>query len=288
MIAMLSDDTFSAGYFVGGAVLVLLSLAVVIWWTVTRLFFKKNVQKLYLWKEGQQHGPYATGDIRGWLSSGQLQATDLACYAGAANWTPLSSLTGIGVAIRKPGPPTWVMIVAVLVLFGAISGVVRRVTAIAASLPVNDKIQWQTVSEGGFSVSMPGKPVKNEETASSATAHTFTVDVDHEEYFVSYTEYPHTQQFDSVDPAKLFDFLRDKMISTKGGKVLSERTISLNNYPGRETVIEDPTEGSINLVRAYWVKPPRLYTIMFIRLKSQSLSANGQKFLDSLKILSQQ
>jgi len=53
MITMLSDDAFSAGYFVGGAVLVLLSLAVVIWWTVTRLFFKTNLQKLYLWKEGQ-------------------------------------------------------------------------------------------------------------------------------------------------------------------------------------------------------------------------------------------
>jgi len=50
MMAMLSDDAFSVGYFAGGAVLVLLSLAVVIWWIVKRLFFKNTVQKAYLWK----------------------------------------------------------------------------------------------------------------------------------------------------------------------------------------------------------------------------------------------
>jgi hypothetical protein len=82
---------------------------------------------------------------------------------------------------------------------------------------------------------------------------------------------------------------RDKLISNgEGRKVLSEREISLNGYPGRETVIEDPTKGSISLLRTYWVKPPRLYAITFARLKAQSLSADDQKFLDSFKILSQQ
>lgn len=297
MMAMLSNDNTVgvATYFLTYAILLLLSMAVVIWWSIKRLFFKNNVQKLYLRKDGQQHGPYAIGDIRGWLSAGQLQATDLACYAGAANWTPLSSLPGIGVATKKGGPPTWLAVVALLALFGGISGVVRRVASVAASPPVNE-VQWETVSEGGFSVSMPGKPVKHEETittaAGPATTRTFTVDLGRDEYWqeytVGYTEYPSTPKIDSIDPAKIFDVLRHTYISTET-KVLREREISLNGSPGREIVVENPKDASgfTLVIRGHWVKP-RFYTLAFMRHTTQDSSANSRKFLDSFKILSQQ
>jgi GYF domain 2 len=137
MIAILANDPFSAGYFVGRAVMVLFSLAVVIWWIVHSLFFKNSVRSTYLWKDGQQHGPYPIGAIRGWLAAGQLQATDRAWFA--AKWTPLSFVPGIGVPVKRTGPPTWLLIVALLGLFGTISSCVSSLSSIAANPPVDNK-----------------------------------------------------------------------------------------------------------------------------------------------------
>ena len=298
MMAILSNDNTvgMATYFLTYAILVLLSMAVVIWWIVKRLFFKNNVPMLYLRKDGQHHGPYAIGDIRGWLSAGQLQATDLACYADAVNWTPLSSVPGIGIPVKKASPPTWLAIVALLALFGGISDGVRRVGSAVANPPVSDKIQWQTVSEDGFSALMPGKPVKHDETnttgAGPVTVRSFLVDLERgenwQEYTVTCTEYPRTPTWESVDPAKIFDVMRRSFISTET-KVLVDREISLDGNPGREIVFENPKDASGFTVvsRLYWAKP-RLYTTSFMRHTTQDSSANGRKFLDSFKILSQQ
>jgi hypothetical protein len=187
--------------------------------------------------------------------------------------------------------------VALLALFGGISGAVRRVGSAVANAPVNDKIQWETVSEAGFSVSMPGKPVKHEETNTTAagpvTVHSFQVDIESgenwQEYTVTTTEYPHTPAFDKADPAKIFGVMRRNFISTET-KVLIDREIALDGNPGREIVVENPKDappGFTLVVRLYWAKP-RLYTTGFMRhTNREESSANGQKFLDSFKILSQ-
>lgn len=173
---------------------------------------------------------------------------------------------------------------------GSFAGVFL-ISSLVACAPVNDKIHWETVNEKDFSVLMPGKPVKSEENTSTSagpiSARTFTVDVEREEYSVTSTEYPHTQRMDSIEPAKIFDLTRDKLLAMRTArKLLSEKEISLNSYPGREVIFEDPTEGSINTVRLYWAKP-RLHTVIFARLKAQAPSGNAQKFLDSFKILAQ-
>jgi hypothetical protein len=51
---------------------------------------------LFIFKNNQQHGPYSIDEVNRWLSSGQLQRTDLACYEGATTWVPLSTLLGTG------------------------------------------------------------------------------------------------------------------------------------------------------------------------------------------------
>jgi hypothetical protein len=182
----------------------------------------------------------------------------------------------------------------ITLLLLVLGGIARLffISSLVTCAPVKDKIRWETVSEKGFSVLMPGKPVKGEESTTSSagpiTAHTFKVDVEREEYSLTYTDYPHTPRMDSIEPAKIFDFSRDKVLAMRTTrKVLTEKEISLNGYPGRELIYEDPTEPSINIVRLYWAKP-RLYLVVFARLKTESLSGNAQKFLDSFKILSQQ
>ena len=51
---------------------------------------------LFIYKNNQQYGPYSIDQLKVWLSSGQIQSTDLACYEGSTNWVPVSTLVGVG------------------------------------------------------------------------------------------------------------------------------------------------------------------------------------------------
>lgn len=300
MITILADSNpvGSAVFVLTYAVLVLLCFAGVIW-MLKRLLFNRPAQSLYLWKEGQQHGPYRVQDIKAWLLAGQIQPTDMANFKN--KWTPLSAVPGIGIAAKKASAlPIILGIVGLPGLFGVAARVVSRVGSVAASTPtaanapVENQLKWQTVSENGFSVLMPGKPVTNERTNDTAEGPVlvrgFVVDTGGEEYYMTYSQYPDTQKWNAIDPQKLFDaVLKTGMLSQGNRKVVSQRELSLNGHPGQETVIEDDApDGSIYLIRNYWVKPPRLYGVEFFRPKSHNLSANAKKFLDSFKILSQQ
>lgn len=48
--------------------------------------------QLYIARNGQQTGPYSLEDVLGQLRSGRVKPTDLAWYAGAADWQPISSI----------------------------------------------------------------------------------------------------------------------------------------------------------------------------------------------------
>jgi hypothetical protein len=51
---------------------------------------------VFIYKNDKQYGPYSIDQVKGWLSSGQVQPTDLACYKGATTWVPLSTMVGMG------------------------------------------------------------------------------------------------------------------------------------------------------------------------------------------------
>jgi hypothetical protein len=53
------------------------------------------ITSLYIYRNGQQLGPYAFAQVRAWLADGQLAAHDLACHQGAPEWVPLASVPGI-------------------------------------------------------------------------------------------------------------------------------------------------------------------------------------------------
>jgi hypothetical protein len=53
------------------------------------------ITSLYIYRNGQQLGPYAFDEVKAWLAAGQLAASDLAHYEGASAWMPLSSVPGI-------------------------------------------------------------------------------------------------------------------------------------------------------------------------------------------------
>lgn len=53
------------------------------------------ISSLYIHRNGQQLGPFPFDQVKAWFAAGQLAATDLAHYEGAAAWMPLSSVPGI-------------------------------------------------------------------------------------------------------------------------------------------------------------------------------------------------
>lgn len=54
-----------------------------------------RASNIYIYRNGKQHGPYPIEHVRSWLANGQVLASDLACYEGASEWVPLSSVPGV-------------------------------------------------------------------------------------------------------------------------------------------------------------------------------------------------
>jgi hypothetical protein len=63
---------------------------------------------VFIYKNDKQYGPYSIDQVKGWLSSGQVQPTDLACYEGATTWVPLSTLLGAGNYLSATQPSGYV------------------------------------------------------------------------------------------------------------------------------------------------------------------------------------
>lgn len=50
--------------------------------------------QIHISRDGQSFGPYAEADVKNYLSTGHIRATDLAWHEGAADWKPLNTLPG--------------------------------------------------------------------------------------------------------------------------------------------------------------------------------------------------
>ncbi len=61
--------------------------------------------QIYIHRNGQKFGPYSVEDANGYISSGNLHATDLAWYDGAADWLPLGQVPGVIAGATPPPAP---------------------------------------------------------------------------------------------------------------------------------------------------------------------------------------
>ena len=142
--------------------------------------------------------------------------------------------------------------------------------------------------EGRFSILVPRTPRETTETVETEMGthdeHTFTVIHGDIAYIVNYGDYP--QSLRNVDSRAMLDALRDGAVESVGGKLLSERAISVDGYPGREVKIKvsNDSETAIMQVRIYIVRN-RLYYIYTIAPETRASSPDVKKFLDSFKLL---
>ncbi len=125
---------------------------------------------------------------------------------------------------------------------------------------------WVTVApvNAGFSILMPAKPsedVQSLEGHPGMENHLITFETKLAGYVVSHLQF----SGEVTDPALIkvmLDRGREGGIASTGGKLKSEKEIKLNNYFGREWLMELPG-GLSATARAYWVKR-RLYQTVFV------------------------
>lgn len=146
---------------------------------------------------------------------------------------------------------------------------------------------WQPVNGEGFTISMPGTPGHDTDTVASAAGplpiHLYTLSEGYEGFITGYTEYPE-YIFDSAKPEDLMDAAQQGAISNVQGEVKSQRPITLDGNPGREIVGSSPSKNIAFTVRIYLVKP-RMYMILYTQYnKDSTITASGQRFLDSFKL----
>ncbi len=145
-----------------------------------------------------------------------------------------------------------------------------------------------TSSEGRFSALFPSNPKEEVETVDSAIGplniHFFLSEKENSWFAVSYSDYPYVA-IQAVDVSELLDGARDGMVANVRGKLISEKPISLGNYPGRELVVE-VSKGPfvfVTIARVYIVKN-RHYSVQVVILKKLSSSKTVWEFLDSFSV----
>lgn len=101
---------------------------------------------------------------------------------------------------------------------------------------------------------------------------------------MGYSDYP--QNLTTGDPQAILIELQNSAVKGFDGKLLSERSISLNGHPGRELEIKvsDNSDTAIARLRICLVGN-RLYYIYTLAPEDRASSPSVEKFLNSFKLV---
>jgi hypothetical protein len=143
---------------------------------------------------------------------------------------------------------------------------------------------------GNFSVKAPvilaEQPQTIDMTSGKAEAHTYLAESDGFLYVAAYSVF-RDEIINQGDPEELLNNARDSMLASLSGKLVLETRKSLEDYPGRELVVDmkmsDGTDGVMK-ARIYLVKN-RLYQVMALVSKGDEDDVSITKFLDSFKLI---
>ncbi len=137
---------------------------------------------------------------------------------------------------------------------------------------------WQRIPMNNATIMMPGEAERTQDGTNTR----FILNQNSEMYMASY-DLMVTTSAEMVEPA--LDTVRNAFVTGLGGTLLSERTVSLGGFPGREITFEEPKHSKTIKARMYLAKSI-LYTISVSWDTGKSISEDGEKFLDSFEIQS--
>jgi hypothetical protein len=136
--------------------------------------------------------------------------------------------------------------------------------------------------EGEFSVKLPGEPKLSSEDLDTAvgkvTLHSFAVETNsgNNAYMIAYSDYPTVS-----DAAGEIDGVINAQVSSFKGKIVADKKVTLNGWPGRTVRIEAP---DTTCVSSAYMAGHRLYQVMFITVKTETLPTDVTEFLESFQI----
>lgn len=159
-------------------------------------------------------------------------------------------------------------------------------------------VEWKTFTSqaGKFSVLMPGQPLLKlqplDTSIGPVTSQFFqSQSGDGREYYmVGYTDYP-ADLIKQANVDRMLSRSRDGLVKMVNGKLSSEKKIALEQYPGRDLVVEvsasqeTPVTATVR-VRTYFVKN-RQYILMALAPESDYPSAQIEEYLDSFRVFEQ-
>ena len=149
--------------------------------------------------------------------------------------------------------------------------------------------------EFGFKVLFPKEPVAQNQVTPSAIGelkmNMYILDVSADEtednllYLVNYTEYPDSL-FANAPEEKFTKVLKgsvDGMVTNVGGKLLSEKVITLNGSPGREVKVSFQEGAAIINARVYLVRN-KMYLLETISYPQKDSNKSIDKFFASFQL----
>ncbi|MEP6774665.1 MAG: hypothetical protein ABJA50_03640 [Chloroflexota bacterium] len=152
--------------------------------------------------------------------------------------------------------------------------------------PVERHAGWYnfTSSEGAFSVLMPRTPDESSATdgPSGHTELMYGAKIGSIAYVVRYADYP-PDVIQKAGTENWLDSERDFLVISVPGKLMSERTISIDGYPGRELRVQ-ADDGKSRIARLYLVRN-RLYKVYAVMPDDRSITPKVEQFLDSFTLL---
>jgi hypothetical protein len=142
---------------------------------------------------------------------------------------------------------------------------------------------------GNFSVKAPAlleeQPQTVDTSSGKAEAHTYLAESDGILYVAAYSDF-RDEIINQGNPEEFLNNARDSMLASLNGKLVLETRKSLEEYPGRELVVNmkmvDGTDGVMK-ARIYLVKN-RLYQLMVIASTQDASAGTITQFLDSFKL----
>ena len=141
--------------------------------------------------------------------------------------------------------------------------------------------KWTRFSspEGRFTVLMPGQP--SLATSSDKSEHSYSVRTKGADYYIEYYDNSGNPK---LSAEQMMDIPRTAVMTGQNVKMLSDRRIDFNGYPGRELKFGVYGGEMIHWVRVY-VVGDRTYTMMIVAPASMEASAEAEKFFSSFELI---
>jgi len=143
---------------------------------------------------------------------------------------------------------------------------------------------WQPVAsqDGNFNALFPGKPEEVTRNQLFLKVRGLACEMrDRSAYLVLYIDYPQKLHISPTD--KFFEGARNGALG-KDGKLLQEKSISIEGFQGREIQLEKNHNKEF-VVDRYFLAGNRLYQVMVVLPAENQSSTNIPFFLDSFKLL---